>query len=156
MTVVAGEEEVVDFGLRRQVRLVLRVEAATERESYVVGETVAMTGTVTNISDQPVTLTFGGAEFDFAVFKDGVLVWRWTHGMVSPAVITTVTLQPGQCKTYAAEWDQEDFFDHPVRPGEYVLVGEVMALPAPNEPLPRPRRSSPYPFSIDGPSVVSG
>lgn len=107
-----------------------------------------MSVSVSNVSDSPVTLTFGGQEFDLAVFRDRVLVWRWSQGVAFPAVVTTLTLQPGESKTYTATWDQKDLLGQPVAAGDYALVGAIMPLATPGQADLRPLRSRPYPFAI--------
>lgn len=80
-----------------------------------------------------------------------LMVWRWSYGMAFPTVMSAVTLQPGESRIYEATWDQRDFFGQPVGPGEYALVGAIMALPTPGQPDIHPLRSRPFPFTIEAP-----
>jgi hypothetical protein len=77
-----------------------RLHVCTDREKYDFGETVYITFTVTNVSDQPVTLN-GGDEpaIDIWVTRD-----QWSNGRELTLDLTRVTLELGESRTIEFSW----------------------------------------------------
>lgn len=141
VTVTEGQTVIVNFALikfqpppdLREVVVELKVETSVQ-----LGEPVTMTLKVRNNGDQPVTLTFTSPpEADFVVMtKDGVEIWRWSHGKVfimgeANALIVPppVVLTPSGEKEYEVEWDQKDYDGNQVSAGEYLVQGILNTNP---------------------------
>lgn len=77
--------------------------------------------TVTNTSDEPVTLRFSDAcTADVAVRDDGREVWRFSDGRMFAQVITEETIGPGESETFDVEWPDPES-------GEYTAEAELCA-----------------------------
>jgi hypothetical protein len=154
ITVTAGQDLTQDFSLQPEpTEPTLKVEVGADHPSYPVGQTVNLTGTVTNISKEPLTLIFGGSEFGFAVFNSKhEIVWRQRLPASASSTVTQTTLQPGESKTWNSQWNQEDLLGQQVAADSYDLVGQVMAMPSLGTPNLHPRRSQPFPFTIQAPT----
>jgi len=105
------------------LRLVLRAD----RSVYALGAPVTLTLAVTNPGPAPVTLTAPSSQlYDFAVLRDGAEVWRWSAGRMFLAVLTDLTIRPGETRAFTEVWDQRDRDGRPVGPGDYVVVGRLI------------------------------
>ncbi|MGH7458038.1 MAG: BsuPI-related putative proteinase inhibitor [Longimicrobiaceae bacterium] len=84
---------------------------------------VDLTLLITNVSEQPVELTFrSGQSFDFEVSRGGREVWRWSAERVFTQAIRQETVAAGETLRYRASW----------RPpagaaGEYRVTGRLSA-----------------------------
>lgn len=105
----------------------LRLDMTVARQNVGLAEPVAVTMDVTNTSSQPVTLTFGGQQYDVLVRQRGALVWQWSHDKAFVQVIRNVELGPGQARTYTAVWDQRDLQGRQVEAGAYDVSCVLMA-----------------------------
>lgn len=106
----------------------LRLILSTDRSVYARGEPVRLTLAVTNPGPDPVTLTAPSSQlYDFAVLRDGTEVWRWSAGRMFLTVLTDLTIPAGDTRVFAEVWSQRDLNGRPVGPGEYVVVGTLIA-----------------------------
>ena len=110
---------------------VLTATVSTDRPAYAVGETVTFTLTVTNPTDAPVTLEFGGwPGYDFAVTDaaTGAEVWRWP--VPRTRAIVSCTFAPGETITFPEQWSQRTYpAGEPVPAGEYRVTGMLLTIP---------------------------
>jgi hypothetical protein len=98
----------------------------TGKAVYSQGETAGMTLRVANFSADAVTLRFSDARrYDFAISRDGKVLWRWSDGRVFAQVLGAETLNPGDTLSYTAKVVLK------LRPGLYMVTGTVTAA----EPL---------------------
>jgi hypothetical protein len=78
---------------------------------------------VTNASDQPLSLEFtSGQSFDFAVAREGRVVWRWSDDQMFTQALRSERLAPGETKRYEATWPQPAGAS-----GSYTVVGTLTA-----------------------------
>ncbi|WP_101296721.1 BsuPI-related putative proteinase inhibitor [Halegenticoccus soli] len=76
---------------------------------------------VENAGDEPVTLSFrDGQRADFAVYEDGVEVWRWSEGRMFTMALGSETLDPGERVSYGGTWEEPS-------PGTYTALGTLAA-----------------------------
>lgn len=87
--------------------------------------------TVTNVSDDPVSLTFSSAQQADATLRtdDGTVVHQWSEDMFFAQQITELELGPGESETIELEDDLSG-----VGPGTYELTLELTA-DGPPEPV---------------------
>lgn len=106
----------------------LQVEVTTDRPAYTVGAAVTFTFTVTNPSDDPVTITFPSSQiYDIAVTPPagGAPVWRWAQGRTFLTVITTRTIPAGGRLSFTERWDQRNLVGLQVLTGVYAVTGQL-------------------------------
>jgi LPXTG-motif cell wall-anchored protein len=85
----------------------VKVTLATDKATYAPGEPVNLTLSVTNNGSQPADLLFNnGQEIDYFAMQNGQEVWRWSIGKFFTQNVHTVTLAPGETKTYEDQWLQ--------------------------------------------------
>jgi hypothetical protein len=108
----------------------LCLSMSLEKTLYMVGEPVNITLAIINVSDQIVSFTHTGMDFDFVVYNgtDSV-VYRWSTGRAFPMFITVKPLQPGQNVTATYVWPQTcnnlpSAMGVSVSPGTYYIDGE--------------------------------
>lgn len=116
----------------------LKVELEVPRSEYRLGLQVPMTLSITNTSQQPVTLRFSsGRRYDFVVSQGGAEIWRWSHGMAFTQAITSMEIAPGRTVSYTGYWSQQDNDGHAVPAGKYQVTGIVTTMePAPMKARP--------------------
>jgi len=115
----------------------LSLEFKTSAEQLRHGDQITLTLTATNRSDAPLTLQTGGQKFDFFAASIGTLssrissqslLWNWANDKAFIAIVISETLQPGESRTYSAEWDgrsnKGDLLE-----GEFWLGGQLVARP---------------------------
>ncbi|MBI3925806.1 MAG: hypothetical protein HY319_09715 [Armatimonadetes bacterium] len=90
------------------VRMVLRVEN--------LGGTVAMI-------PQP-----SAQGYDFAVCRGTTEVWRWSADKFFIEQLQELSLQPGETRVFAEEWNRLDRAGRPVQPGHYTVNAWVPVL----------------------------
>ncbi|MHB1006751.1 MAG: BsuPI-related putative proteinase inhibitor [Chloroflexota bacterium] len=97
----------------------LNLSLVADESEYQVGDTVQLTFTVANPGQAPLKLDFSsGQQFDLAIADaTGQEVWRWSRGKLFIQAFTKVEIQPGQKKTYEADWQAEG------PPGRYQAKG---------------------------------
>jgi len=108
------------------------VTLLTDNTAYSVGEKVKMTLTVKNETDKPVTLTFNdGQIYDFTVknLSRGTRVWRWSTDKAFTEAIWSMTLAPGEEKSYSETWDQKGDNSLQVDPGVYLIEANLSCQP---------------------------
>jgi hypothetical protein len=125
----------------------LALEFKTSSEQLRHGEKITLTLTATNQNITPLTLLRrDGQEFDFfvtavAAFANSrastqALQWNWANEKAFITVVTSETLQPGETRTYSAEWDgrnnQGDLLE-----GEFMVGARLVAQPGGYSPLRR-------------------
>ena len=78
-----------------------------------VGDGVAFELSVVNAGDTPIELTFRDpCRADFAVYRDGREVWRYSDGRVDDGSVAEADLRPGEAATFGETWPTP-------RPGDY-------------------------------------
>ena len=100
----------------------------TDKREYAPGDTIAVTLTVVNASDQSVSLEFmSGQRYDLMIrTAENRDVWRWGLTRGFPQVLGSMSLDPGARKDYTEVLNED------LSPGTYTLVG---VLTSRNYPL---------------------
>lgn len=71
-----------------------------------VDHSVTFSFTVTNSGSDSRELWFrSGLAADFAVYRDGAEVWRWSDGRMFTQALEAETLMPGESVTYTGTWE---------------------------------------------------
>lgn len=109
----------------------LELTMTLEKTSFILGEPVNLTLTVTNISDQTISYVHTGLDFDFQVYNDtNNLVYQWSNFMGIAQFVTLEPLQAGASMSENFTWQQTCNFNlqvngDPISPGTYNIVGET-------------------------------
>ena len=114
----------------KQVADGLELTMTIEKTTYVLGEPINITLTITNISNQTINFTHSGQDFDFLVYNDtNNLVYQWSKGKAFPMIVFIMPLNPQGNTTGTYIWQQtsnnQSNQDTPVSPGTYTIVGET-------------------------------
>src|SRR2546426_9748439 len=113
----------------------------TDKDTYVPSDTVHIKLNATNKGTQPATFTFRDAcsGFRFQITNStGNLVYTNVPPPFAPcaAVITVITIQPGQTLTVGVlDWRQVNQQGQPVPPGSYTIIG-VLHYESPYQTTP--------------------
>ncbi|MGA2385391.1 MAG: BsuPI-related putative proteinase inhibitor [Candidatus Bathyarchaeia archaeon] len=108
----------------------LELTLSLEKTVYNVGEPVNVTLTITNVSDQTVSFTHTGMDFNFLVYNDSnSIIYIWSIGKAFPQFVTLISLKPGENVTATYVWPQTSNISTSteatqVPPGTYFIVGE--------------------------------
>ena len=131
------------------------VEIRLDKAAYAVGEPVEITLTLTNTERAVASFQFPtGQMYDFVVTHEGRRVWQWSLGRVFIQAFTTLTLNPGETKTFVDRWDQRNPQGQQVASGVYELAA---IFPVGGGGLAPMGSASPrVQFTITGRSMPSG
>lgn len=92
--------------------------------SVTVGADVEFRFRVVNAGDTPVELTFRDAcRADFAVFEDGVEIWRYSDGRAFEQSTYAAELMPGESAAFEETWPDS-------HPGDFTAEGTLRAIEA--------------------------
>ncbi len=109
----------------------LKVKLSTDRDTYISGQNVELSLTVTNISGLLKTITFNSSqEYDFIVCKNGREIWKWSYGKGFLTVITNRQLQSDETLSYPIVWNKTDTEGNNVSVGDYSIYGILTADPS--------------------------
>ncbi len=105
----------------------------TDKPSYGLGETVSFEYAIRNDTNQVLKYSFtSGKQFDLWVLCDGGECYRLSKHMFYTQALTSLTLGPGDTKTYCARWDQKDNSGKQVGPGTFTVYAQL--TPSDNAP----------------------
>lgn len=107
----------------------LQYTIITDRRDYSRGQTVNLTLVKTNVSASSVTLRYSTAQrFDFAAFRNGSEVWRWSDNRSFAQVEGTRTLRPGESQIFRATWNLRNKQGNPVALDDFEIRGYNVAV----------------------------
>lgn len=114
-----GEGDLDDRGqmdlIRESVRTEVRVPRQVDR-----GEAVSIDFVLTNRGDEPVRIPLNsGQRYEFEVWRDNRVVWRWSQGRFFTQQLGSTSIQPNEEVTYRVTWDQRNNDGVRVPPGNY-------------------------------------
>jgi hypothetical protein len=113
----------------------LKLDIATDKKIYRVGQPVNFTMAMRNAGTKPLALNFPSSQnFDIAISLGSKLVWQWSHDRMFGQIFRTVKLAPGEKRTFTAAWAQTDNKGARVRPGTYAVKGSLAATGRPAFP----------------------
>jgi hypothetical protein len=107
-----------------------------ERTNYHLGEPIKVQLTITNISSSPINLKFQkNLEFDLTVRKEVDLlfaqvpktIWKLSENQMVYADSHDTILDPGKTVSFNGVWDQKDRDGQSVKPGNYQIIGNLLA-----------------------------
>ena len=127
--------------LRRAVQAELKMSGdAVDR-----GDSVELELTVKNSSARAVRIPFATQQkYDFEVWRDNRLVWRWSQGKQFAQSITAVVLQPGGTATYRTNWELRN------NAGMYVPAGRYQVRAFLRTGVPELRIGASAPLTVTG------
>lgn len=97
----------------------LLITTTTDKPKYIVGEVVEMTLLVEQIRGRNTYTFMTSQRFDFELYRNNTLIWRWSNGMFFMPVIGYETLwRKDLSRSYTATWDSTG-----AAPGIYDLKG---------------------------------
>lgn len=106
----------------------LQVSISTDQQTYIPGQSVHLTLTLTNPKDTDLTLSFRSShQYDFMIKRRDQEVWRWSHGRMFAQVLTRLVLAPHETRTIRAVWDQKDRDGKPVPSDSYAVLGLLLS-----------------------------
>jgi hypothetical protein len=121
-TPAAGPEGQPDPSREAVIPLDNQIASSLQAES--LADSVGFTLSVTNVSSEPLPLTFPtGQSFDFVVMDGGRELWRWSEGMMFTQAIRQETLSPEETRTFTAWWSPPAGTR-----GEFTVRGHLTAL----------------------------
>jgi len=117
----------------------LTLEFKTSAAQLRHGEELTLTLIATNRSAAPITIQTGGQRYDFfaaATSTAGLtnriaaqsLLWNWANDKAFIMILIEETLQPGESRTYTAEWDGRSNKGELLE-GEFVIGARLVAQP---------------------------
>jgi len=118
----------------------LALEFKTSAEQLKHGEKITLTLTATNRSAAPILLAFNsGQKYDFFAAPPAAAglinrvsaqsqVWNWANDKAFILVLSNETLQPGESRTYTAEWDGRNNKGELLE-GEFAVGSRLVAQP---------------------------
>ncbi|HEV7607016.1 MAG TPA: BsuPI-related putative proteinase inhibitor [Steroidobacteraceae bacterium] len=118
--------------------LVMRNSAGAETYRFGRGEIIYFELTVLNRTHSVVKGSVGHEpSSDYLVYEsDGnTLSWQWAEGKVTTAEAYSVTLQPGESKTFGVNWNQEMRNGRTLVPGIYQARGIAKFISEPRDLL---------------------
>jgi hypothetical protein len=107
-----------------------------EKTLYRLGEPIKVQLSITNVSSAPIPLKFQkNLEFDLTVRKEVDLlfaqvpktIWKLSENKMVIADPHGFVLDPGKTHTFEGQWDQKDREGKPVKPGNYQIIGNLLA-----------------------------
>ncbi|MBI4566985.1 MAG: hypothetical protein HY719_01160 [Planctomycetes bacterium] len=120
------------------VKFDLKDAAGASQSVFAAGDKITFELVATNNSTTTASLVFPSSQqFDFSVQTRSclscglpvLLIWQWSYGKAFTQAFTSVTLAPGQSKTFSAVWDQTDNTRMPVGGGDYSASGQLTVSP---------------------------
>lgn len=104
-------------------------------EKYHKGEEIKFRMKITNTSSKPITINFPNSnEVDFLVYREDdwfffklpTLIWQSSVYNKDIKKKHSITFNAKESKVFSATWPQIDQKGHPVKPGFYRIVGNVI------------------------------
>ncbi|MEO7804243.1 MAG: BsuPI-related putative proteinase inhibitor [Actinomycetota bacterium] len=110
----------------------IEVELETSSESVSPVAPLAMKMKVCNRGTSNIEVTFSSSQrYDFEITNatTGLVVWRWSDGMVFAQVLGKERFEPGCALLGEASWDGADSSGKPAEPGKYRAVAILASNP---------------------------
>ena len=110
-----------------ETRIVLKNSAGAEAREFATGAPITLVVTLRNQAAAARKLTLSTSQTHDCIVSDAghKAVWRFSAGRMFAQVITDLTLEPGESRSFTLTWDQTDAKGKPVPPGDYEAVGLV-------------------------------
>jgi hypothetical protein len=96
----------------------------TDKNFYHLGESVQMSVSVTNKTNETVLIRYYQIPgINFLVKKDEETIWQWAY--VFLASFENINLSPGQSDERKCIWNMKDDWHYLIEPGTYQVGGEI-------------------------------
>jgi hypothetical protein len=100
------------------------VGITTDKPIYKSKEPIAIALTILNQASDPYQAVFSnGKTYDFCLYQNDQLIWKWSNGRMFSQAIRNVTLEPNKPLTYVIIYNQITSTGKPLEPGSYNLTG---------------------------------
>lgn len=125
---LTGTSDLKSKGLYYQLKM--------ERTNYSVGEPINVKLLVRNLSASPVTLKFQkNLDFDLTVRKEVNLlfaqvpkiIWKLSETKLVVPQPHIKVIDPGKVVVFTGTWNQQTRDGEPVKPGNYQIIGNLLA-----------------------------
>jgi hypothetical protein len=94
---------------------------ATNKTVYRAKEPIAISLTILNQNQIPYKALFAsGKRFDFFLYKDNKVIWKWSGDKMYTQSLISITLEPNQPLTYVIIFEPKLLR---IKPGYYRLIG---------------------------------
>ncbi len=118
----------------------MKIDITADKAQYGRGDLVTFSIVARNISDRVQSVSFpSGQNFDVIATReikgDGKETdkpkpdWRWSDGKMFTMNFRTVSIKPGETRTFGATWEQKFSEGTPAPRGRYQIIGELATLP---------------------------
>ncbi len=116
----------IDTKVVRGLRLIL----FTDKRVYQRGESIKITLTKTNTTDDPITLRYPTSQIIeiTATNAQGNVVWRWSEGRTFAQFQRVITIFEGGTQVITEFWNQLDNNGRQVPPGTYTITVRNLVL----------------------------
>jgi hypothetical protein len=123
-----GSSDMKTRGLYYQLKM--------EKTLYRLGEPIKVRLSITNVSSAPIALKFQkNLEFELTVRKEVDLlfaqvpktIWKLSENQLVFADVHNSVIDPGKTLQFLGTWDQKDRDGKPVKPGNYQIIGNLLA-----------------------------
>ncbi len=106
-----------------------------EKSGYELGSSVTIQFGIQNTGKQPITYKFPSSKvYDLWITRADKEVYRLSKCRAYAMVITALTLQPCETRTFDTLWNQKDNDGNAVGPGTYYVYAQL--TPSENQPPP--------------------
>ena len=117
-----GGQEPTGYKVTKEIGS-LQLILQTDKEAYSIGELIPLEFEVINTGSTPIKLTFSTSKtFDLIVKREGALIWQLSFGKHYLQVITELTLEPGESRTFNGGWPQVDNAGNQIPIDTYKIV----------------------------------
>lgn len=107
--------------IRRDISTEVQVPRSVER-----GEPVPISFLLTNRGDDTIRIPHSsGQRYEFEIWRDNRVVWRWSRGRFFTQALGSTSLRPDEELTYRITWDQRNDEGVRVPPGTYQVRAYV-------------------------------
>lgn len=116
-----------EYGLVRADSQDMLVSVSTNKKAYGWGNTVVVTVSITNLGSSTLDFVFGDThQSGFSIYQAHGQTLRpvWTtYNDIYFPLVTYLTLESGETKSYAFEWAQTSETTTDVKPATYAIIG---------------------------------
>ncbi|MGA2523465.1 MAG: BsuPI-related putative proteinase inhibitor [Candidatus Bathyarchaeia archaeon] len=84
----------------------LTLTISISQTDYTLGAPVVFKLSINNVSDKTISFAYIGGLFDYIVYNNTGIVYRYSYGLAFPTYAIETSLLPGASLTQSFEWDQ--------------------------------------------------
>jgi hypothetical protein len=111
--------------VKLKVRNPVFIKIETDKQRYLSNEEIVLAITISNKKADTLELLFNTTQrYDFLVYKDSRLVWRWSEDKFFAMTIETLNINAGESLIFTEKWEPTALM-----PGIYTAVGLITSQP---------------------------